>query len=256
MKKTLLFILFFVVSHSIAQQNNLFLSIDTPTALCNTGDCFQLTTNYLDLKSTSQYSVTNINYNPLFSFTGGTVIDISLDDQFTNVILPFSFCFYGNTYQNIAIGSNGVIAFDQTSTECPYAFTAQVPNVNFPIKNAIYGVYQDTDITGVLANPETQNINYYTTGIAPNRVFVINYNELPLYQCGSTDLQTYQIVLYETTNIIDVYVKKRTSCTSANFGNGLIGIQNQAGTNAVVPPNRNTGIWNTTNEAWRFSPSG
>ncbi|RZK06994.1 MAG: T9SS type A sorting domain-containing protein, partial [Flavobacterium sp.] len=141
-------------------------------------------------------------------------------------------------------------------TECPYAFTAQVPNVNFPIKNAIYGVYQDTDITGVLANPEIQNVNYYTTGIAPNRVFVINYNELPLYQCGSTDLQTYQIVLYESTNIIDVYVKKRTSCTSANFGNGLIGIQNQAGTNAVVPPNRNTGIWNTTNEAWRFSPSG
>jgi len=256
MKKTLLFILFFVVSNSIAQQNNQFLSIDTPTSLCNPGDCFQLTTNYLDLKSTSQYSVTNINFNPLFSFTGGTLIDISLDDQFTHVSLPFSFCFYGSTYQNIAIGSNGVVAFDQASNECPYAFSTAIPDVNFPIKNAIYGVYQDTDITGVLANPEIQNVNYYTTGTTPNRVFVINYNELPLYQCGSSDLQTYQIALYETTNIIDVYVKKRTSCTNANLGNGLIGIQNQTGTNAVVPPNRNTGTWNTTNEAWRFSPSG
>ncbi|MDR6967152.1 hypothetical protein J2X31_001159 [Flavobacterium arsenatis] len=255
MKKTLLFLLFFVVSSASAQQDLIFLNIDTPTALCNAGDCFQLTTNYLDLKSTSQYSVASINYNPLFSFTGGTLIDISLDDQFTPVSLPFSFCFYGNVYQNTAIGSNGVVAFNQTSTECPYAFTAQIPNVNFPIKNAIYGVYQDTDITAS-SNFTVQNINYYTTGIAPNRVFVINYNELPLYQCSSSGLQTYQIALYETTNIIDVYVKKRTSCTSANFGNGLIGIQNQAGTNAVVPTGRNTGNWITTNEAWRFSPSG
>lgn len=255
MKKTLLFVLFLLAPNGFSQQSNIFFGINTPVPLCNPGDCVELTTNYQDIKSTTNYSVSGIGYNPLYAFTGGTVINVTLDDQFTNVSLPFSFCFYGNVYQNIAIGSNGVIGFNQTSTECPYEFTTSIPDPNFPIKNAIYGVYQDTDIT-TSVNPAVQNVNYYTSGTSPNRVFVINYNELPLYNCGSSDLQTSQIVLYETTNAIDVYVKKRTSCTAANFGNGLIGIQNQTGTNAVVPTDRNTGTWNATNEAWRFSPTG
>jgi len=255
MKKTILFILLFIVFYAEAQNNIPSFTIVNPGNLCNNGDCIALTTNYLDIKNTTDYTATSVNYNPLLSFTGGTVIEVNLDDQFTSVSLPFSFCFYGNVYQNIAIGSNGVVAFNQTSNECPYAFSTPIPDVNFPIKNAIYGVYQDTDITAGL-NPAVQNINYYTAGTSPNRVFVINFNELPLYECSSSDLQTSQIILYETTNIIDVYVKKRTSCTAANFGNGLIGIQNQTGTNAVVPTDRNTGTWNATNEAWRFSPAG
>lgn len=255
MKKTLLFIFLLIAFCTKAQDNIPFLNIVDPGNLCNNGSCIELTTNYQDIKSTSSYTVSSINYSPLFSFTGGTVIDLNADDQFTTVSLPFSFCFYGNVYQDIAIGSNGVVAFDQSSTVCPFSFTTQIPDPNFPIRNAIYGVYQDTDITASL-NLTTQNINYYSSGISPNRVFVINYNELPLYQCGSSDLQTSQIILYETTNAIEVYVKKRSSCAAANLGNGLIGILDQTGTNAAVPANRNTGTWNTTNEAWRFAPSG
>jgi len=255
MKKTILFAFLFIVFYAEAQDNIPSFAIVNPGNLCNNGDCIALTTNYTDIKNTSDYTATSINYNPLFSFTGGTVIDVNLDDQFNNISLPFSFCFYGNAYQDIAIGSNGVVAFDQSSNICPFAFTTAIPDVNFPIKNAIYGVYQDTDITASL-NPAVQNINYYTAGTSPNRVFVINYNELPLYECSSSDLQTSQIILHETTNIIEIFVKKRTSCVNANFGNGLMGIQNQTGTNAVFPADRNTGTWNATNEAWKFSPSG
>src|SRR5690606_1976544 len=39
-------------------------------------------------------------------------------------------------------------------------------------------------------------------------------------------------------------------------GEGVLGIQNAAGTLAYTPPGRNTGAWNATNEAWRFSPDG
>lgn len=255
MKKTLLFAFLFIIFYANAQESTPYLNIVNPGNLCNNGGCVTLTTNYQDINNTTQYTVNSINYSPLLSFTGGTVVDVNLDDQFTNVSLPFSFCFYGNFYQNIAIGSNGVVAFNQSNNECPYSFSTPIPDLNFPIKNAIYGVYQDTDISAGL-NSTIQNINHYAVGTFPNRVFVINYNELPLYNCSSTDLQTSQILLYETSNIIEVNVKKRTSCVNANFGNGLIGIQNQTGTNAVVPADRNTGTWNATNEAWRFSPSG
>ena len=69
-------------------------------------------------------------------------------------------------------------------------------------------------------------------------------------------LQTSQIVLYETSNIIEVYVQDRTPCTSWQGGVGVIGIQNESGTIAHVPPGRNTGSWSAHNEAWRFTPDG
>ena len=67
-----------------------------------------------------------------------------------------------------------------------------------------------------------------------------------------------QVVLYETTNIIDFYVENKPSCSSWNSGWAAMGIQNDAGTEAVVPPGRNgnDSPWQTQNEAWRFTPSG
>lgn len=41
-----------------------------------------------------------------------------------------------------------------------------------------------------------------------------------------------------------------------NSGSGLVGIQNNDGTVAYVPPGRNTGTWSAFNEAWRFKPNG
>jgi len=202
-----------------------------------------------------------------FLFLGGTVIPPSGDDYWSpEFVLPFSFNFYGNCYNSVLIGTNGLITFDLTNNQpfgtCQWAFTQPIPNSNFPIRNAVYGVYQDSDIrTPPVTNPALQNVNYYVldTGVnaAPNRVFVINFNELPQYHCdNSVGFQTSQIVLHETTNIIDILVKNRSVCSTWNSGSGLIGIQNQAGTQALTPPGRNTGTWTATNEQWQITPNG
>ena len=70
--------------------------------------------------------------------------------------MPFNFCFYGQYYNKVLVGSNGVVTFDiagevagGTQTPdgfCNWSFSASIPNASFPIKRAIYGVYQDTDI--------------------------------------------------------------------------------------------------------------
>jgi len=251
-----------------AQQ--LDISIETPVPVCAPGSCTELKANYTDVKETSSYIVNSIPYQNLYSYTGGTTISAFQDDIWTSLInLPFNFCFYGNSYDKLLVGSNGVVTFDIVNnipgSICPYQFSTLIPNPAFPIRNAIYGVYQDTDITvtsagGVPINPAIQNVNYYLAGVAPNRTFVVNFNELPLFGPGNGEnLQTSQIVLYETTNVVDIFIKKRTNPAPLSQyinGNAVVGIQNQAGTTAAVPPGRNTGQWTTTNEAWRFQPAG
>lgn len=269
MKKKLLIIALFCFALMQAQDTPL-VGINIPDAqmVCNPGDCTVLNVvNQYMPKSTDSYTVQGINYNPLFPFSGGVTIPPNGDDYWSPVFnLPFSFCFYGNTYNSVLVGTNGVITFDLTNNVpmnfCEYSFNQTIPNANFPIRNAIYGVYQDTDIrTPPITNPSFQNINYYVvdTGVyaAPNRAFVVNFNELPLYNCGgSLGYQTSQIVIHEGTNIIEVFVKSRTSCSSWNNGSGVIGLQNQNGTSAITPSTRNTGTWSAANEAWRFIPNG
>lgn len=269
MKNLFLTIQLFGVSLFAVAQNAPLVSISIlePEPICSQGNCTLLTTNYSTISSTTDYVIESILFNPSFPFTGGTNLNATADDVWSDTIsLPFNFCFFGNTFNSLLVGSNGVITFDLTNNQplgyCSWPFTQTIPNATFPIRNAIYGVYQDTNIsTPPVTNSLIQNVNFYLldTGVnsAPNRVFVVNFNELPQYSCNNTvGLQTSQIILYETTNIIDINVKSRTSCTSWNSGSGLIGIQNQDGTLAYTPPNRNTGTWSAFNEAWRISPNG
>ncbi|MEQ1796499.1 MAG: gliding motility-associated C-terminal domain-containing protein, partial [Lacibacter sp.] len=91
-------------------------------------------------------------------------------------------------------------------------------------------------------------------GIAPCRRFILSFNEVPLYQCNDL-LTSHQIVFYESTGIIDVYVKERPACRNWNDGRAIIGIQNWNRDKGVSPPGRNAAVWSSSNEAWRFIPS-
>lgn len=267
MKNLYAFILLTAAISGFSQSVN----IVQPAPLCTPGTCVDLHADYTAVREATSYTVAPMqSVQTPYPYTGGTVIPAVNDDIFVDFQLPFTFCFYGQTYNTMLIGTNGVLSFNSGvdfglttgGYNCPWAFSSSIPNASFPIKNAIYGVYQDSDIRstandGPVTNPAVQNVNYYVGGQAPFRYLVVNFNELPSYQCGANGgLQTSQIILHETTNVIDIYVKKRSACISWNGGRGLIGIQNAAGTEAVVPPNRNTGTWTATNEAWCFSPNG
>ena len=225
---------------------------------CSTGDCADLSANFLETGSTTSYTVTSIPYAPPFGFFGGTQVSANTDDVWSPVInLPFTFCFYGNTYTQAIVGSNGVVSFDVSNAGgfCPYSFSSQIPDSNFPILNAIYGVYMDIDPRVQNSQGQIPQINYSVLGTAPCRTLVINYPQVPYFSCNSQEL-TSQIVLYETTNVVEVYTRQRTSGCSFNQGNALIGIQNASGTQAVAAPGRNTSDWAASFEAWRFTPSG
>lgn len=223
---------------------------------------------------TADYSLQSIPYNPPFPFYGngltytGTVND---DVWFGNVNLPtnplFSFAYYGQNYSALAPGANAAVSFNPHGTDesSGYIFDVEIPNTSSPTydflvngtydhKNSIFGVLQDTDPRYVTTiGADIGGIWYGFQGEFPCRAFVMSFNRLPLYGNNSVT-STYQIVLYEGSNIIDVYILNRTCCSSTNGGRGLLGVLNAGGNQAVVPPGRNTGIWTTSNEAWRFIP--
>jgi gliding motility-associated-like protein len=245
------------------------LQTSTPGVLnlCPGENCVDLSASFFETGDTTTYDITSIPFTPPFPFTGGIPTSVNTDDVWTPVIdLPFNFCFFGQNYTKALVGSNGVITFDiqgvvpggaqVPSGYCAWPFTQTIPNAGFPIKAAIYGPYQDIN-PNVTTPPAQPSINYQILGTAPCRVLVVNYSEVAQFSCNTNvPLQTSQIVLYETSNAIEVYVQNRVPCLTWNSGNGVIGIQNQAGTQAHVPPGRNTGTWSASNEAWRFTPAG
>jgi len=216
-----------------------------------TNSCLDLVAKPFRVGETTSYSVESIPYNPPFPFTSGTPLFIGIDDIWSPELpLPFPFCYFGGFYNQVVVGTNGVLTFDitQANNYCAWAFTATLPsNTLFP--NTIYGAYHDIDpsICGQIA--------VQVTGTAPCRTFVFNFSNVCHFSCNNLQT-TQQIVLYETTNIIEVYIQNKPTCSNWNSGNALIGIQDASATTAVVPPNRNTGPWTASNEAWRFVPNG
>lgn len=221
-----------------------------------------LDATYYEVPSTTEYKVEAIDYRPPFPFLGGIEMPITSDDDYTpSFDLPFDFCFFGKNYKYCRVSDNGAVVFGLPYTtavqDSPWTLSGPIPSPGFSEKNAIYGVFQDM-LTTNNPGPNSQ-INYQVIGKYPCRTLVVNYNEVPAFggACAGEEFRTTtQIVLYEITNIIEVYVKTRNACPGWQSGLGVIGIQNAAGTQAYTPPGRNTGAWSATEEAWRFSPDG
>lgn len=269
---SLLLVLFLLLSHNLAAQAPGCPDVDAgpdQTLDCVTS-CTNITATIFQSGETSDYTVSSIPFAPPFPFTGGNQVFINIDDRWTNVInLPFNFCFYGNMYNRVIVGTNGLISFDlsHANNTCQWQFSSSIPTPGPPTSgigiynNSINGAYHDIDPAVPVPIPtfpffgNPSNINYAVLGTAPCRTFVVNFGTVPHYNCNS--LRTnQQIVLYETTNAIEVYIKDKPTCNAWNNGNAVIGLQNIDGTKGITPPGRNTGPWSATNEAWRFTPSG
>lgn len=256
---------------TIIDENLEVIVPDTEYVICAEENlCVNFSASYYDgAAETTSYEVTQIPYIVTFPTTGGTQMNVDVDDSWApKVTLPFEFCFMGEVYNAAQVGANGAITFDTThpanvNGTMPWSFSQSIPDAGFPVLNAIYGVYQDTDPTPTNNTWDNPNINYQVLGNYPCRALVVNFNELAQFSCSTNDpadqeigKQTSQIVLYEITNIIEVYVSRRVPCTDWQGGAGVIGVQNADGTVAFTPPGRNTGDWSATEEAWRFTPNG
>lgn len=206
---------------------------------------------------TTNYTVSQITYNP-YSFTPGNIIPVNSDDAWSGIVnMPFPFCFFGTIYNQCIVGSNGLISFNTANANgyCAWSFAGvtPLPNATFlPAHNTIMCPYHD------LYPPAGGSISWQVYGTAPNRVFVVSWNLMPMFLTScNVLLNTQQIALYEGTNVIETYILNKDLCTGWNAGQAIHGIQNNGGTVAVIVPGRNLPTqWTATNDAWRWNPSG
>ncbi len=254
----------FFISPANAQSNPIctLLETETPDTVTCFNPCVTLRANVmqgLEIDPTSTaYRIEQNTSCPLPPVTSGTPTTISSDDDWSSLItLPFTFYFFGQPYTELIIGDNGVVSFDTNRTSpqvqqpggfCAWSFSASAPSPNL-FRNTIFGAYHD------LLLPAGGTISYYVSGTAPQRIFVINFDQVSHFSCTSLHT-TQRILLYETLNVIDVQIIDKPVCSSWNGGRALIAIQDETGTQAYVPPGRNTGAWGASNELWRFIPDG
>lgn len=232
--------------------NSLTVPPSSTVTIC-AGECANLTASVIPVNQTNSYTVVSVPFNTYVPTGPITPAGISGDDYWSPVInLPFCFSFYGNTFNQCIIGTNGQISFNLANANGGnnWSISNPIPSLaNLP-GNTICCPYRDYIV------PTTANLRYYTSGTAPCRAFVVEWTNIQLFSCINP-LATFQCVLFENTNYIDVNVTNSSGTCSWNSSRGILGIQNATGTSAVVPPNRNmTPTWTAINESWRFIPTG
>ena len=197
-------------------------------------------------KQTTNYLVSNIPYTA--QANTGTNLFMTDDSQQGPFQIGFNFCFFGQTYTQFWIGSNGWISFTGGQ---PTTFTSQpIPTGNVLVpKNCIMGPWQDwhPGIGG--------QIRYQTSGVAPCRKLTVSWIGVPMFQCTGNQ-GTFHIVIYESSNVIENYIQDKPACIQWQGGTAVQGIHNAAGTIGIAVPGRNSTAWVTNNDAYRWSPSG
>lgn len=228
-----------------------FLAASNDTAIC-AGECAFLQPRALttDLRSTATYKLDRVSYTP-FPYSGSMQIPFTLDDVWSHVIpLPFEFCFFGKKYNKCVVGANGNLSFNTALAYGAQPYVVRpAPHATANYNNCVMGAYYDLDPS------KGGQVSYETYGTAPCRAFVVSWTDIPLYKCNTLK-GTQQIVLYESTNTIDVYIESRPICSIWEEGKGVLGIQNEDGSAAYTFPGRNAAAWADKHAGYRFLASG
>lgn len=198
------------------------------------------------------YAGTSPNRDYCGAAGGGTLLG---DDCFSVAIdIGFSFCFLNNAYTECYIGSNGWVSFSPPPNPWTTFTSATIPSLTSTVpKNCIMGPWQDWQPDGCA--PAGSCIKFQTLGVAPNRKFVVSFDNVPMYSCTWL-LGKFQIVLNETTNIIENHITDKPNCLGWAGGTATQGVHSADGLTAYTAPGRNSTPWTASNESTRFVPSG
>ena len=261
---------FFLLSGTIHAQSFAFTCTrDTIIPGCNPV-CFTLKGIIPDLyASTGSYTG-----NPTSSTPGcfpvyaqpddpaGSPTSLTIDDRYSSVInIGFPFPFYGATYNTLIASTNGYISFDvsKAGAFAHWTIGADLPSATYD-RAMIMGPYHDLDPS--VGTSPTQRIQYQTFGVAPHRRWILSFYRVPLFSvaCNALIENTHQIVLYESTGVIEILVFSKQICPGWNSGRAILGIQDWTRTQSIMAPGRAAianGSWGTTNmnESWRFEPA-
>ncbi len=159
------------------------------------------------------------------SGTGAVVAGASGgDDVSASVNIPFSFSLFGVSHTSAFVGSNGLMVMG-AGTGANTFTNAAIPTTTTP-NLLIAPLWDDLHTTPAFASILTE-----TRGAAPNRRFIVQWNDVPQLGDGSdiNFAMTFQAILFEGSN--DIEFRYETVVRPNNPPNDYtIGIENGDGT--------------------------
>lgn len=166
----------------------------------------------------SDYSVTT-STAAVIDTAGAVDIGNHGDDVSTPVTLPFPYTFYGTSYSAVNASSNGTLQFLAATT--PY------DNICLPAGTLNEAIVPHWDDQMTSLTYPGKGIYTKTTGVAPNRVFSIEWRTV--YYTPSTQSANYQVRLFEGQQKFEiVYGQVEQLGSSATSG-----VQKGTGANAT-----------------------
>jgi hypothetical protein len=212
------------------------------------------------LSALSTYTVSTVAFNPepspIHVLIGSDPKDSRVDCGECvafHVPIGFPFTFYGNSYSELQVSSNGLVGFGSTLGPEDSPADGCCTGLGIPFDDLYNNIIAIawTDLTPSAA----ADIRVETQGTAPNRKFVLQWNNVPEYIPG-TGRVTAQLVLSEGSNDITL---NTTSMYVTNMWHMLTqGIENADGSEAAFLPGRVQDQFILSNDAIRFSirPAG
>ncbi|MCA9548430.1 MAG: putative Ig domain-containing protein [Myxococcales bacterium] len=181
--------------------------------------------------------------------TGGTPVSFFSNDDDTSLIpIGFPFTYYGETYTQVFVGTNGAMSFAQPCTvdaQCSGFFPFCDTSVGFCdtfISTGSFGVpaIPSIDSPDAVVAPfwddlfiTTGAVTYTVLGAAPSREFVVQWNAVGHYTSGSASVSnaTFQVRLSEASGAVRLHYGTFSPVASENsLWAGTIGIENGDGT--------------------------
>ena len=139
------------------------------------------------------------------------------DDVIGSVSLPFPFAFYGNSYEQAFVASNGFVSFQNT---VPSYVNLPIPDPSEP-NAAIFALWDD-----LFVGPGSSVLTE-TVGTAPDRRFVIEWKDIELLgQPGVT--MTFEVVLFENGKI-ELQYRTAGPEPIQRGGSATVGLENENG---------------------------
>lgn len=186
---------------------------------------FQGLTREGSLVVSSNYQVRSIPFAFTdISTTGSSVLTstgVFDDESFLDNEIGFPFVFFGQTYTQFNICSNGFIQFEGESTNFG---NESLPNGGTPA-NCIAPYWDDLIVL------EGTDIRTQTVGLSPNRRCIIQWNRIQHF-LSSSQAVTFQLVLVEGSNTIEVHFASMVfgDAGEDNGASATVGLQNATST--------------------------
>jgi hypothetical protein len=164
--------------------------------------------------------------------TSGSGSTGSFDDNRSNSTnIGFDFWYLGVRYTTFCVSTNGFIDFSSSTANGKGSGAYGYDNTNFSstTKTSLLTLapfYDDQVIGGNVDGTDSLNnyIRYQLNGTAPNRTLVVEWSQMDAYGNTTPDLN-YQVVLHETTGIIEFNYGLMTSGTNGwSYSCGMNGI--------------------------------